>query len=84
MVSIKEMISSSVISVRRESVISNSIGEREATSLRYSIGRSTRAMRIVSSPFSSKSLASASRNAVLSLSRAPFLRPPTFGLAFLK
>ena len=41
MVSIKEMISSSVISVNRLSVISNSIGDREATSLKYSIGRST-------------------------------------------
>src|SRR5262245_15516762 len=74
--SMKASNSSSEISWSRESTISNSLGNRLATMRKYSTGFSTRAIFTASSPNSSKSLAMASRSAVLMRSREPFLRPP--------
>src|SRR5262249_16036147 len=74
--------SSSVMSWRRESTISNSFGNRLATMRKYSTGFSTRAIFTASSPNSSKSLAIASSSAVLMRSREPFLRPPLPGWPF--
>src|SRR4029450_12467275 len=70
--------SSSGISFQRLSFISNSLGANDATTRRYSTGRSTRATFTASSPYCSKSFATASSSAVQILSREPFLRPPVF------